>query len=302
MESTQILENTKSKNSAGLQFGNRIRSFLGNWLPLILFIIFLAILWEVIKLVGGSPIRVEGELIWDPPFRFRFANDLNMPHLWDIFAAFARPASRNGPPLIVLLLQAMQFTFAVTLIGFAIGTAFGLLISLILIHFKILNRALVPYIVASQTVPILVIAPMVVIWLQAGWWSIAIIAAYLTFFPVVIAALRGFRSVPQEMLDLMHSYAANPLQILLKVRFPVAVPYLFVGFKIAATASVIGTIVGELPSGIDDGLGSVILNFAQYYSTGPSRLWACLLASAALGIATYLLVVVVEKLVVRGRA
>lgn len=276
------------------------RYFITNWLPVIVLILLLILTWEVTKAIGGSPWRtVEGDVYWDPPVRWKFANDLNMPHLWDVFAAFVRPASRNGPPLTTLLADAMLWTFQVTLVGFALGTLFGLFIAIVLIHSDTLYGAFIPYIVASQTIPILVIAPMVVIWLQAGWWSVAVIAAYLTFFPVTIAALRGFRSVSPESLDLMHSYGANPLQILFKLRFPAAVPYLFVGFKIAATASVIGTIVGELPSGIDDGMGSVILNYAQYYTTAPSRLWATLLASAALGIAVYLLVIFIEQIVMR---
>ena len=278
----------------------RIRRLIVNWLPLILLIILLMVVWEATKAIGGSPWRTEvGDVYWDPPVRWRFANDLNMPHLWEIFQAFVRPASRNGPPLTSILIDAMFWSFRVTLVGFAFGTLLGLVIAMILIHSDMLYGAFMPYIVASQTVPILVIAPMVVIWLQAGWWSVAVIASYLTFFPVTIAALRGFRSVSPESLDLMYSYGATPLDILIKVRFPTALPYLFVGFKIAATASVIGTIVGELPSGIDDGLGSVILNYAQYYTTAPSRLWATLLASAVLGIAVYLLVILAERIVLR---
>ncbi len=277
-----------------------LKQILADWLPLIIFILLLMVLWEVTKVIGGSPIRGEENVVlWDPPFRWRFANDLNMPHLWHIAEGFINPASRNGPPLYTLLGDAMLWSFTITLVGFVFGTSLGLIIAIILVHSDTLYGAFMPYIIASQTIPILVIAPMVVIWLQSGWGSVAVIAAYLTFFPVTIAALRGFRSVSSESLDLMHSYGANRLEILLKLRFPTAVPYLFVGFKIAATASVIGTIVGELPSGIDDGLGSVILNYAQYYTTAPARLWATLLASAVLGIGVYLLVVLMERVVMR---
>lgn len=285
---------------------SRWRQWRADWLPLLTLIVLVMVGWEVIKLIGGSPIRVNMlfgqpvEWVYDPPFRFRFANDLNMPHIWDIFAAFARPASRNGPPLILPLLEAAWLTLRVALVGFALGSAIGLLLAISLTQSRLLNRALVPYIIASQTVPILVIAPMVVIWLRAGWFSIAVIAAYLTFFPVTISALRGLQSVKPEALELMQTYAASPLQILLKLRLPAALPYLFVGFKIAATASIVGTIVGELPSGISDGLGIAVLNFAQYYTTGPAKLWATILVAGALGISVYVLVHLAETRLLRG--
>jgi NitT/TauT family transport system permease protein len=284
------------------------RRALDQWWPLIVFLIVLAIGWEAIKLIGGQVTRIDTEIlgqhiqyVWTPPLKFQFANDLNMPHLWDIVGALGRPATRNGPALILVLAQAALFTLRVAVLGFLLGAAIGLLVAVVFIYSKLLNRAFVPYVVASQTVPILVIAPMVVIWLRAGWFSIVIIAAYLTFFPVAVSALRGLRAVTPDMFDLMRSYGASPLEILLKLRFPASLTYLFVGFKIAATASIIGTIVGELPSGIRDGLGSLILNFAQYYSTGPAKLWACILVIAILGISTFLLVRGIEALVLRGR-
>src|SRR5439155_10763181 len=132
----------------------------------------------------------------------------------------------------------------------------------------------VPYVVASQTVPIIAIAPVVVIWLQAGWLSVAVISAYLTFFPVTIAGLRGLRSPDPRALELMRSYAASPRDVLVKVRMPAAAPYLFAALKVVPTAGGVGAIIGELPSGIRDGLGGAILNFNQRYITGSPQLWA----------------------------
>lgn len=284
-----------------------LRRWLNQRMPLLVLILLVLIAWEAIKLIGGSPIRINDffgqpvEWVYQPPLQFRFANDTNMPHIWDIFAAFGRPATRNGPPLILPLIEAAFFTFRVALIGFTLGTAIGLGLALALVHSRLLNRALVPYIIASQTVPILVIAPIVVIWLRAGWFSIAVIAAYLTFFPVTISALRGLLSIKPEMLELMQSYAASHLQILVKLRLPAALPYLFVGFKIAATGSIVGTIVGELPSGISDGLGIAVLSFAQYYTTAPAKLWATILIAALLGIGAYLLVHAAESLILSKR-
>jgi NitT/TauT family transport system permease protein len=304
---TTLTESLQASHPAGKP-ANTFSRMVRSALPLIILIVLICITWEVVKLLGGQAIKIDtyifGQSIqttWRPPLKFQFANDLNMPHLWDIVDAFGRPAQRGGPPLGLIMLDAAFFTFRVALVGFALGSTLGLALSILLIHSRLLNRTLVPYIVASQTVPILVIAPMVVIWLRAGWFSIAIIAAYLSFFPVTISALRGLRSVSPEMLELIRTYAASPRQILFKLRLPAALSYLFVGFKIAATASVIGTIVGELPSGISEGLGSLVLNFAQYYTTGPAKLWACIVVVAVLGIGVFLLVQFVEIVVFRNR-
>jgi NitT/TauT family transport system permease protein len=283
------------------------RRLLLRWWPLIVFMLILTVAWEVTKLVGGSPLMIDADVLgqriqttWKPPLKFQFANDLNMPHLWDIVGALGRPAQRGGPPLIQVLIERAFFTFRVALVGFALGCSVGLFLAIVFTYSRLLNRALVPFIVASQTIPILVIAPMVVIWLRAGWFSIAIISAYLSFFPVTISALRGLKAFRPEMLELMRSYAASPTQVMFSLRLPASLPYLFVGFKIAATASIIGAIVGELPSGITEGLGSLVLNFAQYYSTGPARLWACIIIVAALGIGTFLLAQVAEMLALRN--
>ena len=105
------------------------------------------------------------------------ASDLNLPHVWDIFGALAHPAQRNGPPLITVLVKSSLFTLQEAFVGFVIGAVLGLTLAIIFVHSSLLERGLVPYVVASQTVPILAIAPMVIVWLKAGWWSVAIIAA-----------------------------------------------------------------------------------------------------------------------------
>ena len=145
----------------------------------------LAVVWESVKAIGGDPWRLateDGEAIhvhFQPPLSFAFASDLNMPHLWDIAGAFLQPARRHGPLLISVLIDAALFTMGEAVVGFALGSLLGLGLGTVFAHAPLLERSLMPYVVASQTVPILAIAPMVVIWLQAGWWSVAIIAAYL---------------------------------------------------------------------------------------------------------------------------
>ena len=256
----------------------------------------LGLLWEVVKLLGGDPSET-----WKPPFQWTVASDLNMPHVWDIAGSFVEPAQRNGPPLGIVLVNAGIFTFREAFGGFVFGALLGLGLAIVFVHSRLLERALVPYVVASQTVPIIAIAPVVVIWLRGGWLAVAVISAYLTFFPVTIAGLRGLRSPDPRALELMRSYASSSRDVLLKVRLPAAAPYLFAAFKVAATASVVGAIIGELPSGIRDGLGGAILNFNQYYVSGPPKLWAAIIVAAVVGIGFFALVRVAEVLFLRGR-
>ncbi|HEX9267934.1 MAG TPA: ABC transporter permease [Candidatus Limnocylindria bacterium] len=257
----------------------------------------LTVLWEIVKLLGGDPSEA-----WTPPFQWTVASDLNMPHVWDIAASFVEPAQRNGPPLGLVLVNAGIFTFREAFGGFVFGALLGLALAIVFVHSQLLERALVPYVVASQTVPIIAIAPVVVIWLRGGWLAVAVISAYLTFFPVTIAGLRGLRSPDPRALELMRSYASSSRDVLVKVRLPAAAPYLFAAFKVAATASVVGAIIGELPSGIRDGLGGAILNFNQFYVSGPPKLWAAIIVAAVVGIGFFALVRVAEVLFLRGRA
>ena len=271
----------------------------------VVFVIF-CLVWEGIKFLFGETWNfstADGawfNLEWHPPIYFQVANDRNMPHLWDIFLAFINPAQRNGPPLISVLWDSTLVTLRAAFVGFVLGSTIGLVLGTIFAHSKLLERALVPYVVSSQMIPILAIAPMVVVWLKAGWWSVAILSAYLCFFPVTINTLRGLRSPDPRALELMKSYAATDWATLWKVRYPSAMPYIFTALKIAATTSIVGAIVGELPSGIREGLGGAILNFNQYYSITPNRLWATIIFTALIGILFFITVTIIERLMLRN--
>jgi NitT/TauT family transport system permease protein len=239
---------------------------------------------------------------WTWPF---VVDSTSMPHVWTIFKAFGQPAQVNQPPLITVLLHKAAFTGKEALVGFGLGAAIGFVLGIVLAHSRLLQRGFLPYIVASQTIPILAIAPMVVVWVNPklpggmqGWGAVAVIAAYLTFFPVTINTLRGLQSADRRALELMRTYAASPWTVLWKLRVPASMPYVFSALRIAATASVVGAIIGELPSGLQSGLGGAIINFNQYYSIEPQELWATNLIAAALGILFFLVVVAVEKAVV----
>lgn len=280
------------------------RSFLRPIFSFFGIILLIMVAWEALKWVGGDIWRPDSNpfgIYHEPPLDFRIASDLNLPHIWDIWEAFGNPSRRNGPPLISILVSASLFTFREAITGFILGGVLGFALGVAFTQVTLLERGCMPYVVASQTVPILAIAPMVVIWLKAGWVSVAIISAYLTFFPVTINTLRGLRSPDPSALELMRSYAASEWAILWKLRFPAALPYIFTALKISATASVVGAIIGELPSGIRDGLGGAILNFNSFYISGPGRLWAVIIASAVVGIAFYLLIVLLEIIVLGER-
>jgi NitT/TauT family transport system permease protein len=237
---------------------------------------------------------------WTRPFT---VDATTMPHVHSMVQALFERPNPQAPLLIVTLLKAALFTAKEAALGFAMGAVGGFAIGAVLAHSRVLQRGFLPYVVASQTVPILAIAPMVVIWFTSvhvtAWVSVAVIASYLTFFPVAIATLRGLQAADHRALELMRSYAAGSWTVLWKLRFPTALPYLFSALKVSATASIVGAIIGESPSSIAGGLGGAILNFAQYYSFQPQNLWATNIIAASLGISFFLIVVVAEKLVVR---
>jgi NitT/TauT family transport system permease protein len=234
-------------------------------------------------------------------------DDTTMPHLHDIVGAlFDRLA--NGQLLIDYLFHAALFTAKEAVVGFAIGATVGFFLGAVIARFLVLQRGLMPYIVASQTIPILALAPIVVVglgsvsiagWSPEAWQRVAVIAAYLTFFPVTVNTVRGLQSAEPAAVELMRSYAAGEWAIFWKLRVPSSLPYLFAAFRVSATACVVGAIIGELPSSIQEGLGGAILNFNQYYALTPTYLWATNLIAAALGISFFLAIVLAEKLLVR---
>src|SRR6476659_6090487 len=267
-------------------------------------LVLLLIVWEVVKVIGGERWKVDSlfgtgvGIDWVPPFELPFATDVKLPHTWVIALEFG-DTDANGMTTLQRLIGAALFTLRNAAIGFTLGSLLGLGLAILLVHVRLLERSLVPIIVASQTIPIIAIAPLIVIGLKADWFGVAIVATYLTFFPVTIAALRGLRAYDPRAMELMRSYAASKWAILRKLRLPASRPYLFTGFRIAAPAAVVGSIVGELPSLIQDGLARQIITGMQYYSLNAEYLWATIVVSSLLGIGVYLLVAAVEAFVLR---
>ncbi|HET9924344.1 MAG TPA: ABC transporter permease [Methylomirabilota bacterium] len=244
--------------------------------------------------LGSVAISAAIAVVWEGGKALFAIPGYKLPHLHEILGDFLREGA-GGERWFSIMAQNAGYTALESLIGFTLGGLTGLVLAIGFTHSRLLERGLLPYVVASQTVPVLAIAPMVVVWLGTSWFSKAVIAAYLTFFPVTINMARGLRAIDPDALALMRALAATSRQVFVKLRFPASLPYLFTALRISATASVIGAIVGELPVGSRFGMGVVIINAAQYYNWRPANLWAAILVSALIGIAFYHAVVLVER-------
>lgn len=261
-----------------------------------------AALWEGYKAVGtalgGTWPGTQTDLPVSP-------DNLTMPHVYSIVQTLFDPVQRGSDEtLAVYLLKAAWFTLVEAGLGFAIGTVVGLGLAVLMLRFPLLDRALTPWINISQTIPLIALAPIVVTWGRTTFLgdtvSVALIAAYLTFFPVAVNGLAGLKSPPAETLELMRSYAAPWRKTLTALRFPAARPYLFPAFKLAATLSVVGAIVGEISSGVRGGLGRAILDYAGRYTTGPEKLYGAVLAAALLGLFVFALANLAEHRVLES--
>ena len=232
-------------------------------------------------------------------------DDLTMPHAMDIADELFEEVrdGRARLPLFLFLLKKGWFTLQEAAIGFTLGLTVGLSLAILMLRWRVAERGLLPWINVSQTIPLIALAPIIVTWGRQqdlpDMLSISLIAAYLTFFPVAVSALRGLQSPDSAHVELMRSYAAPWRTTLVKLRLPAARAYLFPALKIAATLSVVGAIVGEISIGTKTGLGRAILEYAQRYAVSPERLYASVIGAAVLGLLVFGLVSLAEWIVVR---
>ena len=232
-------------------------------------------------------------------------DDLTMPHAMDIADELFEEVrdGRARLPLFLFLLKKGWFTLQEAAIGFTLGLTVGLSLAILMLRWRVAERGLLPWINVSQTIPLIALAPIIVTWGRQqdlpDMLSISLIAAYLTFFPVAVSALRGLQSPDSAHVELMRSYAAPWRTTLVKLRLPAARAYLFPALKIAATLSVVGAIVGEISIGTKTGLGRAILEYAQRYAVSPERLYASVLGAAVLGLLVFGLISLAEWMVVR---
>jgi NitT/TauT family transport system permease protein len=200
------------------------------------------------------------------------------------------------------LLYHCWVTLSSTLLGFVLGSLLGIALAAAIVHVKALNRSLMPWIIASQTIPILAIAPMIIVVLGSigltGLVPKSLISTYLCFFPVTIGMVKGFTSPDPMQLDLMRTYNASPAQTFWKLRWPAAVPFLFTSLKVAIAIALVGAIVAELPTGAQAGIGARLLNGSYYGQT--QQIWAALVAAAVMSSGLVWLVGFVERQVARA--
>ena len=264
--------------------------------------VVLVALWEGYKWVGDQTGGTWPGTTVDLPVT---SNDITMPHVGDIAGELFDDirAGRQTMPMTLYLARKAAVTFLEATIGFTLGVVVGMGLAVLMLRWRFAERGLLPWINVSQTVPLIALAPIVVTWARLqgypDMFGIALISTYLTFFPVAVSGLRGLQSPDVDHVELMRSYAAPWWATLVKLRLPAARAYLFPAFKLAATLSVVGAIVGEISIGTKTGLGRAILDFAQRYAVWPERLYASVIAAAALGLFVFGLVNGAEWLVMR---
>jgi NitT/TauT family transport system permease protein len=269
-------------------------------------IALLCLAWEGYKLLApDAGVRALGV-----PLLPR-ADDVSMPHVWTVVGRLGEPelSVAGSRPVGVAVLGAMWFTFRVAMAGFLLGVAVGAVLAVAMQRFRVVERGLLPYVVASQTVPLVALAPLVASWggqLHLGsldwrpWMSVSLIAAYLAFFPVAVGMLRGLESPSEASVELMRSYAASERQVLWRLRLPASVPYLMPALRLAAAAAVVGAIVAEISTGTRGGVGRLIIAYSQGASSDPAKLYDAVFGAAALGLVVAGLVALVETVQARG--
>lgn len=256
----------------------------------VLAVALLVALWEGYKAIGSPDGYSVGEVRLLPR-----ADDASMPHVWQVLQRFGEPevAAAGSPSVLVAVLGAMWFSFRVALAGWAGGAVVGMVLAMLMQRFRTGRDALLPYVVVSQTVPLVAIAPVIVGWggnlavlgrPWQPWMSVAVISGYLAFFPVAVGMLRGLDSPGAAQLALMHSYAASYWQSLVRLRLPASVGHLIPSLRLAAAASVVGAIVAEISTGTRGGIGRLIIEYAQSATGDPPKPWTALLGAAALGL------------------
>lgn len=290
---------------------NKLAQFRLQGLPVAVLLLALLLAWYLGAWWLNAPGAIERVMPADAPWNWQDLLGATMgmqrpvlpaPHqvaldFWSSLVDWPLNSPRN-------LMFHVAVTAESTLWGFVMGTALGLVLSVLIVHSRTLDRALLPWIVASQTVPVLAIAPIVLVILGslgfAGVAPKAVIAMYLCFFPVTVAMVQGLRSPQRIETEMMHTYAASHWQALWLLRLPAALPFLFPALRVGIAAGLVGAMVAELPTGAVAGLGARLLTGSYYGNT--IQIWSALVMSALLGLALTSVVALIERLVLRNRS
>ena len=254
-------------------------------------IVLLAAIWELYKAVGPA----EGVDVAGLQLLPR-TTDLAMPHIWDMIARALEPvnSSEGSAPVWISVLLAGLSSLGTASAGLLIGSIVGFGLALLMQRFRVAESAVLPWLVLSQTVPLIALAPLIVSWggrVQIGtfewerWMSVAVIAAYLAFFPVAVGSLRGLQSPDEINVEMFHSYATGWWATLLYLRLPASVPYLLPALRLGAASAIIGTVVAEVSTGAKGGIGRLIIEYAQSGSSDPAKAYSPIAVAVIMGLA-----------------
>ncbi len=253
-------------------------------------IVVVIVAWELYKLAAPE----DGVVIGDVRILPR-TTDLAMPHVWDMASRLFEPVTRQegSPPLWSAVLVAALTTLGIAAAGWLVGVVVGIAFALLMQRWRLAEWGLLPWIILSQTVPLIAFAPIVKSWgsrVEIGgfewqdWMSVALIASYLAFFPIAVGALRGLQSPDRIHTELMHTYSAGYWPTLLKLRFPASVPYLIPALRLGAANAVVGAVVAEVSTGLQGGIGRLLIQFAGQASGDPAKAWGPIFGAVALGL------------------
>lgn len=261
-------------------------------------VLLVVVMWELVKLVGT---------LVELPFT---TSDQAMPHVWTMVEGFGQPEVRGSDSTVAqAVLLAALYSLLVALGGFVIGVGVGLLLAITMQRFSFMERGLLPLVIASQTVPLIALAPLItgignrISFGPIQWsttYSVMFIASYLAFFPMSVGALRGLKAPTATALELMHSYAATPRQMLWRLRFPASLPYLVPAMKVSAAAAVVGTVVAEISTGVRGGIGRLIIEYARETTSQPAKVYVAVFGAILLGLIAAALVAALDMYLTRN--
>lgn len=275
-------------------------------LMFVLSMALVAVLWEAYKWLGPQ----DGGDVFGWKILPR-AKDSIMPHVGDIWSRFGDPINRASDETVLsVVAKGVWFSFRLVLAGFAMGLVAGMLLAVLMTRLRVAERAILPYLVISQTVPLIALAPLVATWggkVEIGGWewprwlTASVLGAFLTFFPIAVGTLKGLKSPPPAALELMDSLASPWHRTLFTLRFPAAVPYIVPALKLGAAGAVIGVIVSEISTGLRGGIGRLVTEFGQKATSDPAIVYTAVLGAAVLGLLMAGLIAIADAIFMRNR-
>ena len=268
-----------------------LKTIVGKILPILTILVLLTVVWYFFTIYLNSAMQIDkydkqgiswniSKLVLDTMSQER--PKLPAPHqiaeeIWETTVEKKITSKRS-------LIYHSSITLSSTIVGFILGTVLGVVLAVSIVENRAMESSLMPWIIASQTIPILAIAPMIIVVLNSlgfsGLLPKALISTYLSFFPIVVGMVKGLRSPDIILVDLMKTYNSTKVDIFFKLRLPASVPFLFTSMKVAIAISLVGAIVGELPTGAVAGLGARLLTGSYYGQT--IQIWSALIMASIL--------------------